>query len=68
MHHVQHITEKVKAGQLASDDFPNVKFVNREVILIPDLCLEIDQEAKFHYARHYCVDGIVEEHNHVMPF
>lgn len=37
--HEQNITEKVNTGQLATDDFPNMKFVNVQVILIADLGL-----------------------------
>jgi hypothetical protein len=42
--HIQNITEKVNTGQLATDDFPNVKFVNVQVILITDLGLQVEQE------------------------
>lgn len=37
--HVQDVTEKVNTGQLAAHDFPNVKFVNVQIILIADLGL-----------------------------
>ena len=39
LHHVQDITEKVKTSQLAADNFPNMKFVNMQVILVADLGL-----------------------------
>jgi hypothetical protein len=50
LRHIEYVSEKVGPRQLPTDNLPNVKFVNVQVVFIADFDLKVNKEAQFHQA------------------